>query len=239
MLKTRINFLIILLLLVFAVPPLPQLFHENQGESISFGTVDRGHIVDAYQIPYQGSNFKFFSTFDYYFIGRCYTHSGIYKAMMDTYKELALVYPGYTFRIMECSQRKGGRAFPHKTHQNGLSVDFMTPLKKGNDTDIYLDRIGMLRYLLKFDEEGKSSLDSEIHIDFEKLALHLLILDRNVKKHGLKISKVILQTNLKDDLFKTAIGMELHRRGIYFVKSLPKRINELHDDHYHVEFDEQ
>ena len=147
--------IITLILVVVIIPTLPQLLHKNKGDSESLGTVSNGQLVNGYKFPYKSQNFKYFSFFDYFFLGRCYIHSSIYKIVIDSYKELQIDYPEYTFKIMECSKRKGGRLFPHRTHQNGTSIDFMTPLKKGNKTIKRFDKIGMWRYLMKFDSEGK------------------------------------------------------------------------------------
>lgn len=74
---------------------------------------------------------------------------------------------------MECSKKNGGKAFPHITHQNETSVDFMTPLmKKGKQNKIY-DRIGIWRYLMNFDSKGKANINKNIEIDFNTMAKHI------------------------------------------------------------------
>ena len=50
------------------------------------------------------------------------------------------------------------------------------------------------------------------------------------------IKKVILKINLKDDLFQSAAGREIRRKGIPFAKSLSPTVDHMHDDHYHVDF---
>jgi len=221
----------------FIYAALPQIIYKNNGESISEGTVGNGKLINGYKFPYKGANFKYYSLFDYYVFGRCYLHSSVYRITLDTYTELKKFYPDYTFRIMECSGNKGGRSFPHRTHQNGTSIDFMTPLRKENKTNLLWDRTGILRYALKFDPDGKLSLNKKVEIDFDKMALHILTLEKYARKEGYHIKKVILETNLKDELFGSKYGEKLKQSGIYFVKSLPKYINELHDDHYHIDFE--
>ncbi len=230
-------FLILILLSITIIPSTPQIFHKNSGTSQSLGTVGNGKLVNGYKIPYHGNNFKYFSPVDYFIFGRCYVHSDIYKIVLDSYSELDAIYPEYKFKIMECSSRKGGKAFPHRTHQNGTSIDFMTPLKKGSKMITRYDRIGIWRYIMKFDSEGKKRFNKKIEIDFEKMAKHILILDNVSKRHGYQVKKVILETNLKDEIFSTKYGDKLKASGIYFVRSLPKMINELHDDHYHIDFE--
>lgn len=68
------------------------------------------------------------------------------------------------------------------------------------------------------------------------MALHILTLQEELKKNGYEIEKVILKINLKDDLFKTANGKKLKSSGIYFAQKLLTMIDNLHDDHYHIDF---
>jgi len=51
------------------------------------------------------------------------------------------------------------------------------------------------------------------------------------------LSKVIINTDLKDELFATKFGKVLKTSGIYLVQKLSPLINSLHDDHYHIDFD--
>jgi penicillin-insensitive murein endopeptidase len=80
------------------------------------------------------------------------------------------------------------------------------------------------------------NIDKEVSIDFETIAKHIIALDNAARKNGLAISKVILKIDLKDELFNTKSGKELHQRGIYFARNLSKTLNMFHDDHYHVDF---
>src|SRR5258706_10810189 len=97
---------------------------------------------------------------------------------------------------MECSRTNGGRMLIHWSHQNGISTDFMVPLKRGNDSNLWLDKIGMFHYLLQFDEEGHFSLGKNTVIDFETIAKHIMALDDAAKEHGLRIRKIIFNTHL-------------------------------------------
>ena len=203
----KIKVTLISIALVFIIiPALPQLFHTNKGISKSIGTVSNGKLENGYKIPLKGKNFKYFSFFDYYILGRCYVHSSIHDIVINSYEEISKTYPDYTFKIMECSKRKGGRPFPHKTHQNGTSIDFMTPLKIGNKATKRYDWIGMWRYLMKFDSNGKARINKKIEIDFDKMAYHILVLERESRKQGYRIKKVILETNLKDEIYSSKYG---------------------------------
>jgi penicillin-insensitive murein endopeptidase len=71
---------------------------------------------------------------------------------------------------MECSNKEGGRIFPHRTHQNGLSVDFMIPLIKNGIPYYGLDNLGANHYLLDFNNNGEYLKDTSIKIDFNMVA---------------------------------------------------------------------
>ena len=126
--------------------------------------------------------------------------------------------------------------FPHKTHQNGLSVDFMTPLVKDGKSYYDLDTLGADHYFLDFDDNGKYIDDPSISIDFNLVAQHILLLDYVANKFNAKIEKVIIKIELKDDLFATEFGKILKKKDVYVVKKLSPIVNMLHDDHYHIDF---
>lgn len=137
---------------------------------------------------------------------------------------------------MEFSNKEGGKMFPHRTHQNGLSVDYMMPLKKDGVPNYELDKKGASHYLMDFDTEGRYVEDTDVSIDFNMAARHILELDKQARKKGMKIHKVIFNTDLKDELYESEYGKKLKFSGIYITRNLSKLINDLHDDHYHVDF---
>ena len=137
---------------------------------------------------------------------------------------------------MECSKRKGSKMWPHRTHQNGTSIDFGVPLTKNGRPYHFDQHFGIFHYLMAFNENGRNKLRKKVTIDFETLAQHILELDKQARKRGLYVKKVILKINLKDDLFQTESGKLLKQKGIYFAQALPKTIDNVHDDHYHVDF---
>jgi penicillin-insensitive murein endopeptidase len=213
-----------------------QIFYQNKGTSKSIGPVHNGKIQNSYLLPYSGKNYKFFSPFSYYILGRAYVHSTVYSTVLDGYKICESKCDGITFRVMECSSKKGGNMFPHRTHQNGKSLDFMTPLIKMGKQHKFFDRIGIFRYALNFDKDGELNLNKKVSIDYETMAQHILAMEEAARKNGMYIKKVIFKINLKDNLFATTSGKQLQRSGIYFAQSLPKSIDNLHDDHYHIDF---
>jgi len=212
-----------------------QMHANDSVKSESIGSVSSGQLKNATLIPFKGSNYEYFDL-NSYVGGRAFTHSTVAAITVQTYQSLESQGVKRQFKVMEFSRKEGGKIFPHRTHQNGLSVDFMMPLQKDGKPYYELDKKGASHYLMEFDKEGRYSEDQSISIDFEMAARHLLELDAQARKEGMKIHKVIFNTDLKDELFSGKYGQKLKASGIYVTRNLSKLINDLHDDHYHVDF---
>jgi len=202
--------------------------------SISHGSVSNGSLDHGKLIPYYGSNYSYFDTTSY-FLGRAFLHEDVLAFTLKAYKNLENVSNRF-YRIMECSNQMGGKLWPHQTHQNGTSIDFMMPLTKDHKPYYKLDKIGLSHYWLSFDDAGKYSEDKSVEIDFEAIAQHILLLNEAANEKGWKIKKVIIKIELKDELYATPSGKNLKAKGIYVVQGLSKMVNALHDDHYHIDF---
>ena len=217
--------------------PIEDYYLKNSSDtlkSISHGKVSDGSIEHSKLVPYFGKNYSYFDTTSY-FSGRAFLHEDVLKIALNAYKKLEN-YSDRHYRIMECSNKKGGKLFPHRTHQNGTSIDFMMPLLKEGKPFYELDSIGVSHYWLTFDEQGKYSEDNSVEIDFETIAKHILTLNEEANKIGWKIKKVIIKIELKDELYATPSGKKIKQEGIYVVQGLSKIINALHDEHYHIDF---
>lgn len=234
--KTRRWFLIILGLGIFILS-LPEIFYKNTGESRAVGSVGNGSLENEYLLPYRGLNFKYFSPLSYYILDNAYVHSKLYHTLIDAYAICESTCPDTFFRVMECAHKGGGKMLIHRTHQNGLSVDFMIPKMKNGKQARFYDYFGIWHYLLEFTNDGKSKLNKQVEIDFETMGKHILALDAAAHQQGLRIQKVILKIELKDDFFRTESGQKVKSKGIYFAKSLTPMVNNAHDDHYHIDFE--
>lgn len=210
-------------------------YQHQTGASISSGTVSNGNLKNGRLFPFKGPNFIYFDSASY-LDKHAFTHEKVHLAVLETYKQFETILPEFEFGLMECSNEYGGKIWPHRTHQNGLSVDFMSPLLKNGVPNTDFNTLGLPHYLMDFDKKGIYTEDASYSIDFNLLARHILTLNEEAKKHGLKIEKVILKIALKDDLFATEYGKKLKASGIYFATNLSELIDSLHDDHYHVDF---
>lgn len=214
-------------------------YNENKGDespSISTGTVSAGKLENGKLIPFHGANFIYFDTLSY-LSGRAFVNDKVKKTILETYKEFEIIKPERHFCMMECSNQHGGQLYPHHTHQNGLSVDFMSPLLKDSIPYCGLDALGADHYWLDFDADGNYLNDKTISVYFNLIAEHILVLEKKARIYGLKISKVIIKIEFKDNLLATENGKILANSGIYIVKNLTTLINSLHDDHYHIDFE--
>ena len=213
-------------------------YENNKGDkkpSISSGAVSSGKMTNGKLIPFYGNNFSYFDKGSY-LGGRGYVHSKVLTILLESYQQLETIIPNRKFFVMESANKEGGKLAPHRTHQTGLSVDFMMPLIKDNVPYYKLDDLGTRHYLLSFNDNGEYSNDMTVKVDFNLIAQHILILNKEAKKVGLKVKKVIIKIEYKDELFATEYGKKLKSSGIYVVKGLSKMINALHDEHYHIDF---
>jgi penicillin-insensitive murein endopeptidase len=126
----------------------------------------------------------------------------------------------------------GGQFKPHKTHRNGLSVDFMVPVinEKGDSVALPTSILDKWGYDLEFDGNGRLE---EVRIDAEAMAEHIYQLHVAAKGHGVGIWRVIFDPKLQPLLHNTA-RWEFLKQNVQFSE---RRSWARHDEHYHVDFD--
>lgn len=199
-------------------------------ESQCYGTVSNGRIEGSVKLPLSGTNFSTYSTLAA-IAGRTHVHSKVAAILDASYKALAAAHPDTRYVYGETGWPSGGRFRPHRTHQNGLSVDFFVPVRDGQGRSVPLptnfsDKLG---YDVEFDQDAKYG---EYAIDFDAMAEHLYQLDVAAKLAGSGLALVIFDTPYLPRLFAT-------RRGDYLKTSLPFMKGKpwvRHDEHYHVDF---
>lgn len=214
------------LLLLYVFPGI-LLFFEGNSASQSKGRVGKGSIVNAKRIPYRGTNYSTYS-FSGYLMGRTFVHEKVREVVLEAYQECQTSASSTQFILGETGRRHGGSFIPHRTHQNGLSVDFMTPLLKNDKPYSRHHLFNRWGYGWNFDKKGNSG---KMRIDYEAMAAHLVAVKKAAKTHGLGIQKVIFDPVLRPYLLATEAGKEL--RSLPFTKN---RVIIRHDDHYHIDF---
>lgn len=202
----------------------------NTAESVCHGTPANGRIEHSAQLPTSGKNFRAYSRVGVT-LGRTYTHARVAGAITDAYAALVRSAPAKIFVYGETGFAKGGPFKPHKTHQNGLSVDFMVPLvdAKGRSVPLPGTAANRYGYDIEFDANARYR---DLRIDFETLADHLYALDQAGRRSGARIGRVIFEPAYLPKLFATRRGPYL-RKNISFVRG---KVWWRHDEHYHVDF---
>ena len=215
-----------LLLAMMLIASLPAFAAGSQ----CFGTVSKGHIENSVRLPASGPNFVTYSDLGVK-LGRTWVHSKVAEVVVEAYAALDRESPETRYVYGETGWASGGRMRPHRTHQNGLSVDFFVPVRNAAGKSVRLpssvsNRFG---YGIEFDREAKFD---EYSIDFAAIAEHLYQLDRAARAHGIGIALVIFDQPFLPKLLATPRGAYL-REHLKFMKGRPWI---RHDEHYHVDF---
>jgi len=199
-------------------------------ESSCYGTTSNGSLKGGVQLPSKGNNFVGYS-FIASVAGRTYVHSSVKEIIVGSYKQLETLEPDKVYKYAETGFEEGGQFKPHKTHRNGLSVDFMTPVVSTDNVSVHLPThfFNKFGYNIEFDKNDKYD---EYSIDYVALAAHLVTLHKESKKLGFELWRVIFDPKLQPKLLKTRYGSYL-KANIKFSK---RRSWVRHDEHYHVDF---
>lgn len=202
----------------------------SQQASICSGTTSKGSLKDGVKLPKRGGNYQSYSDAAWA-MGRTYVHSKVYAVMLEAYREIQIEAPKKVFVYGETGWKAGGRFRPHKTHQNGLSVDFMVPVinKQNISVPLACSVFNKFCYSIEFDRNGKKD---NLRIDFEAMAEHIYWLHKKAIAHGIDIWRVIFDPKLQHKLNSSPHWPYL-KKNIQFSK---KRSWVRHDEHYHVDF---
>lgn len=203
----------------------------GQEQSVCYGTTSNGKLENGWKLPASGPNFSPHWTVGR-LIGRSYVHSHVYPVVLEAYEQLASEMPDRVFVYGETGWKAGGQFQPHKTHQNGLSVDFMVPVLDESGTSVKLPSsvLNKWGYDLEFDPHGR--LD-HLEIDFDAIAEHIYQLDITAKRNGIGIWRVIFDPQLQPKLRNSPRWPYLEQN----VNFSTRRSWVRHDEHYHVDFD--
>jgi penicillin-insensitive murein endopeptidase len=214
---------VIIVLLLFTITTQAKM-------SQCFGTTSQGRIENSVQLSIKGENFIIYNSLGN-LLGRNYVHSKVYDAVVNSYKQLAQSFPRYKYKYGETGWKNGGEFKPHKTHQNGLSVDFMVPVIDEKMQPVYFpsNLSNKFGYGVEFGSNGKYG---DYSIDYEALAVHLVQLHKESLKQDIEIRRVIFAPEYRSILFQTTQGKYL-QENLSFMKN---KAWIRHDEHYHVDF---
>jgi len=198
--------------------------------STCYGTTSNGHLEHGVQLPAEGANFVGYSTVAQ-LAGRTYVHSSVKGIMLAAYKDLEKDQPNKVYKYAETGFENGGQFKPHKTHRNGLSVDFMSPVIDENNVSVHLPThpLNKFGYDIEFDKNDEYE---GLSIDYEAIAAHIVALHKQAKAAGYDLWRVIMAPELQPNLFTTPYGPYLKEHIMFSTKRSWVR----HDEHYHVDF---
>lgn len=198
-------------------------------DSTCYGTTSNGRIANACELPAGGDNYSPYSTIARW-LGRTWVHCDVAKVIVSAYDALAVSHPEKHYVYGETGFRTGGEFKPHKTHRNGLSVDFMTPVIDADGQSVPLPTSVTNKYGYAIEFDSKMQHD-DLRIDFEAIAAHLAALKHSAKANGIGIWRVIFDPELQVHLHKTTAWPEISDLTFSRTRSWVR-----HDDHYHVDF---
>lgn len=201
--------------------------------STCFGTTSNGRLENSVQLPKAGQNFAPYSELGVS-LGRTYAHSEVAAIVAEAWTSLEKTAPKVTFVYGESGWEKGGSFKPHRTHQNGLSVDFFVPVRNASGASVPLPTsVGnKFGYNIDFDAKGKFG---EFEIDFEAIGEHLFQLHQAALRRQARLKLVIFDPPYLPRLFATKRGEFLQKNVAFMKHAAWVR----HDEHYHVDFDIQ
>jgi len=199
-------------------------------ESVCYGTTASGRLENGVLLPSKGNNFESYSSVARA-LGRSYVHSDVLKIIVAAYAALESSQPEKVFKYAESGFKEGGKFKPHKTHQNGLSVDFMVPVvnKSGKSVHLPTNPLNKFGYKIEFDENSQYE---DYSIDYEAMTAHIVELDKATKSAGFTLWRVIFDPNLQPNLYSTKYAEYLKANIQFSTKPFWVR----HDEHYHIDF---
>lgn len=206
------------------------VFSSNlAAQSTCFGSTSAGRLENACKLPFSGDNFTSYSR-ALSLAGRTYVHCDVKRVLVDAYDSLASDEASWVFVYGETGKKKGGEFKPHKTHQNGLSVDFMVPVHNENGKSVALPTnvLNKYGYNIDFTLDGKYK---NLSIDYEAMAAHIAAIKRAAESSGVGIWRVIFDPKMQGALKKTKSWSEI--ADLQFSE---RRSWVRHDDHYHIDF---
>ena len=205
-------------------------FNTEEKESTCYGTTKNGRLENGVKLPVSGKNFISYSNATE-LESRTYVHSIVKKVVIESYAELNKVNPKKLFKYAETGFKNGGKFSPHKTHQNGLSIDFMVPVLDKNNKPTYFLTVAenQYGYDVDFNEQGENE---NLKIDFESLGAHIVALHKASLNNNIELWRIIFAPDLQDELYDTKYGNYIKSN----IKIPTKKSWVRHDEHFHVDF---
>jgi penicillin-insensitive murein DD-endopeptidase len=203
---------------------------ESSAVSRSVGTPSHGSLKHGKRLPSTGANFRVYSRLGAA-LGRNSVHTKVRAVVLEAYVQAGRQVPTARFVYGETGWPSGGRFWPHRTHQNGLSIDFMVPVRTrtGQPAELPTWPWQKFGYAVEFDSNGRWH---DLEIDYPAMVAHLSALKIAAHRQGLRIDRVIFAPELRNR-FGHAPGGDVILKQVPFMRARPWI---RHDEHYHVDF---
>jgi penicillin-insensitive murein endopeptidase len=194
---------------------------ETAEGSACYGTSAKGRLERGAVLSPSGPEFGVYSLAAVA-LGRTCVHSTVAEIARAAYADLAAERPDTVYLLGETGWCRGGSFAPHKTHQNGTSVDFMVPVvdAAGKSVPLPTHALNRFGYDVEFDAAGRYE---DLRIDYAAVAAHLAALRKQAAARGIAIRRVIFAPELRKHVSAPVPWSE-------------KRPWVRHDEHYHVDF---
>lgn len=203
---------------------------ESSAESVCFGSTSQGRLEGGVKLPSSGPNFVSYGSIPE-LAGRTYVHEKVRDVLVAAFKLLESEEPGKVFKYAETGKESGGSFPPHKTHQNGLSVDLMVPVTNSSGQSVHLPTHPLNRYGydIEFDRDGRYG---EYKIDYEALGALIVAMHKAAQSRGIRIWRVLFDPELQPQLYASSHGDYIRSHIRLSQRSSWVR----HDEHIHVDF---
>ncbi|AUX46635.1 uncharacterized protein SOCE26_081410 [Sorangium cellulosum] len=132
----------------------------------------------------------------------------------------------------EAGWPRGGPFWPHRSHENGLSVDIFVPLRDGagRPADVPTYPWNQLGYGVELDAAGRRG---DRTLDFDDLARLLSALEEKARSKRLRIHRILLAPEYVPLLLASPAGRKL---GALSRAILRVPVWWRHDEHVHIDF---
>ncbi len=199
-------------------------------ESVSVGAPAHGSLLGGVSLPTAGDGFVTYSRLGNW-LGRQYVNSRVRDTLIPAFAALHAAQRDRVFVVGETGLQKGGPFRPHRSHQNGLSVDILMPVRNRAGQRVLTPTPPWQKfgYSLEFDAQGRGD---GLTIDFASLAELLAELGRDAPQHGLTVERIIVAPEYVDRVLAAAGGRAAALADRFMRRPAWVR----HDEHVHVDF---
>lgn len=199
--------------------------------SRSVGTPASGRLENGHPIPPSGAGFVTYSYLGSA-LGRQYVHGAVRDLLVEALAACQRLRPDRRFVIGETGWPHGGRFWPHRSHENGMSVDVFLPVR---DADGRAQKLGAwpwnrFGYGIDFDAQGRLG---DLHVDFDDLGMLLVELGARAPAFGLRVQQILVAPEYVPLLLATPAGRTM---GALAGAVQRRPVGWRHDEHVHVDF---